>query len=133
MTTGMFVCLLISSCSSLLILFSDRESIFLVCCAFFHWCTANFFFAAGPYQLLLPLELDFFLLPLSCARTRRTANIYVCLPCVFPRCTANIYVVTPRFKDKSECIEHMCARIKLHTYVDSVNTKTQCKSVKEVL
>jgi hypothetical protein len=43
-------------------------------------------------------------------------------------------VVTPGFKSKSECIEHMCARIKLHTCVDSVvYTKTQCKSVKGVL
>jgi hypothetical protein len=42
-------------------------------------------------------------------------------------------VVTPGFKGKSECIEHMCARIKLHTCVDSVYTKTQCKSVKRVL
>jgi hypothetical protein len=29
--------------------------------------------------------------------------------------------------------EHMCARIKFHTCVDSVYTKTQCKSVKRVL
>jgi hypothetical protein len=29
--------------------------------------------------------------------------------------------------------EYMCARIKVYTCVDSVNTKTQCKSVKEVL
>jgi hypothetical protein len=41
--------------------------------------------------------------------------------------------VTPGFKGKSECIEHMCARIKFHTCVDSVYTKTQCKSVKRVL
>jgi hypothetical protein len=41
--------------------------------------------------------------------------------------------VTPGFKDKSECIEHMCTRIKFHTCVDSVYTKTQCKSVKGVL
>jgi hypothetical protein len=34
--------------------------------------------------------------------------------------------VTPGFKDKSECIEYMCARIKLHTCIDSVYTKTQC-------
>jgi hypothetical protein len=38
-------------------------------------------------------------------------------------------IVTPRFKGKSECIEYMCIRIKLHTCIDSVNTKTQCKSV----
>jgi hypothetical protein len=41
--------------------------------------------------------------------------------------------VTPGFKGKSECIEHMCVRIKFHTCVDSVYTKTQCKSVKRVL
>jgi hypothetical protein len=29
--------------------------------------------------------------------------------------------------------EYMCARIKLHTCIDPVNTKTQCKSVKRVL
>jgi hypothetical protein len=40
--------------------------------------------------------------------------------------------VTPGFKGKSECIEHMCARIKFHTCVDSVYTKTQCKNVKRV-
>jgi hypothetical protein len=34
--------------------------------------------------------------------------------------------VTPGLKDKSECIEYMCARIKLHTCIDSVYTKTQC-------
>jgi hypothetical protein len=27
----------------------------------------------------------------------------------------------------------MCARIKVHTCIDSVNTKTQCKNLKEVL
>jgi hypothetical protein len=48
--------------------------------------------------------------------------------------TLTSYVcVTPGFKGKSECIEHMCARIKFHTCVDSVYTKTQCKSVKRVL
>jgi hypothetical protein len=41
--------------------------------------------------------------------------------------------VTTGFKGKSECIEHMCARIKFHTCVDLVYTKTQCKSVKRVL
>jgi hypothetical protein len=41
--------------------------------------------------------------------------------------------VTPGFKGKSECIEHMRARIKFHTCIDSVYTKTQCKSVKGVL
>jgi hypothetical protein len=34
--------------------------------------------------------------------------------------------VTPGFKGKSECIEHICARIKFHTCVDSVYTKTRC-------
>jgi hypothetical protein len=29
--------------------------------------------------------------------------------------------------------KHMCARIKFHTCVDSVNTKNSAKSVKEVL
>jgi hypothetical protein len=41
--------------------------------------------------------------------------------------------VTPEFKGESECIEHMCVRIKFHTCVDLVYTKTQCKSVKRVL
>jgi hypothetical protein len=41
--------------------------------------------------------------------------------------------VTPGLKDKSECIEYMCAKIKVHTCIDLVNTKTQCKSIKEVL
>jgi hypothetical protein len=44
-----------------------------------------------------------------------------------------IAVVTPGFKGKSECIEHMCPRFKFHTCVDSVYTKTKCKSVKRVL
>jgi hypothetical protein len=46
-----------------------------------HWRTANtvnFFPTAGRYHLVLPLKLDFFLLPLPCAKTRRTANTYVC-------------------------------------------------------
>jgi hypothetical protein len=39
--------------------------------------------------------------------------------------------VTPSFKGKTECIDHVCARIKLHTRLDTVNTKisvTQLKS-----
>jgi hypothetical protein len=32
--------------------------------------------------------------------------------------------VTPGFKGKSGCIEYMCARIKLHTCIDSVYTRT---------
>jgi hypothetical protein len=31
--------------------------------------------------------------------------------------------VTPSFKGKTECIDHVCARIKLHTRLDIVNTK----------
>jgi hypothetical protein len=37
--------------------------------------------------------------------------------------------VTPEFKGKSECIEYMCAKITLHTCIDSVNTKNSAKSV----
>jgi hypothetical protein len=49
------------------------------------------------------------------------------------RTAQSLVNVTSGFKGKSECIEHMCARIKLHTCIDAVNTKTQCKSVKRVL
>jgi hypothetical protein len=31
--------------------------------------------------------------------------------------------VTPGFKGKTECIDHVCARIKLHTRLDIANTK----------
>jgi hypothetical protein len=31
--------------------------------------------------------------------------------------------VTPSFKGKTECIDHVCARIKLHTRLDIMNTK----------
>jgi hypothetical protein len=41
--------------------------------------------------------------------------------------------ITLGFKDKPECIKHMRARIKLHTSVDSVNTKNSVESVKGVL
>jgi hypothetical protein len=40
----------------------------------------------------------------------------------------DVMTVTPGFKGKSECIEHMCARIKFHTCVVSVYTKTQYKT-----
>jgi hypothetical protein len=40
-------------------------------------------------------------------------------------------IVTPRFKGKSECIEYMCARIKLHTCIDSLNTKNSVKMYRE--
>jgi hypothetical protein len=32
-----------------------------------------------------------------------------------------------------ECIEYMCAGIKLHTCINLVNTKTQCKSIQGAL
>jgi hypothetical protein len=32
-------------------------------------------------------------------------------------------IVTPGFKGKTECIDHVCARIKLHTRLDIMNTK----------
>jgi hypothetical protein len=35
----------------------------------------------------------------------------------------NFVDVTPSFKGKTECIDHVCARIKLHTRLDIVNTK----------
>jgi hypothetical protein len=40
----------------------------------------------------------------------------------FRQCTKRLDAtsVTPGFKGKSECIEYMCARIKLHTCIDSV-------------
>jgi hypothetical protein len=37
--------------------------------------------------------------------------------------------VTSEFKGKLECIEYMCARIKVHTCIDLVNTKTQCQRI----
>jgi hypothetical protein len=37
-------------------------------------------------------------------------------------------VVTHKFEDKLECINYMCARIKLHTRNDSVNTKYSVKA-----
>jgi hypothetical protein len=38
-------------------------------------------------------------------------------------------IVTPGYKGKSECIEYMCARIKLHTCIDLVNTKNSVENV----
>jgi hypothetical protein len=53
---------------------------------------------------------------------------------IFTMALANLLLITPGFNEgKSECIKHMCARIKLHTCVDSVNTKNSAKRVKEVL
>jgi hypothetical protein len=38
--------------------------------------------------------------------------------------------VTPSFKEKTECIDHVCARIKLHTRLDIVNTKISATRIK---
>jgi hypothetical protein len=38
--------------------------------------------------------------------------------------------VTPSFKGKTECIDHVCARIKLHTHLDIVNTKISATRIK---
>jgi hypothetical protein len=39
-------------------------------------------------------------------------------------------VVTPSFKGKTECIDHVCARIKLHTRLDIMNTKNSATRIK---
>jgi hypothetical protein len=38
--------------------------------------------------------------------------------------------VTPSFKGKTECIDHVCARIKLHTCLEIVNTKISATRIK---
>jgi hypothetical protein len=38
--------------------------------------------------------------------------------------------VTPIFKGKTECIDHVCARIKLHTRLDIMNTKISATRIK---
>jgi hypothetical protein len=38
--------------------------------------------------------------------------------------------VTPSFKGKTECIDHVCTRIKLHTHLDIVNTKISATRIK---
>jgi hypothetical protein len=38
--------------------------------------------------------------------------------------------VTPSFKGKTECIDHVCARIKLHTRLDIMNTKISATRIK---
>jgi hypothetical protein len=38
--------------------------------------------------------------------------------------------VTPGFKGKTECIDHVCARIKLHTHLDIMNTKNSATRIK---
>jgi hypothetical protein len=37
--------------------------------------------------------------------------------------------VTPSFKGKTECIDHVCAKIKLHTRNDIVNTKISASRI----
>jgi hypothetical protein len=39
-------------------------------------------------------------------------------------------ISTPSFKGKTECIDHVCARIKLHTHNDIVNTKISATRIK---
>jgi hypothetical protein len=39
-------------------------------------------------------------------------------------------VVTPSFKGKTECIDHVCVRIKLHTRIDIMNTKNSATWLK---
>jgi hypothetical protein len=39
------------------------------------------------------------------------------------------FTVTPGFKGKTECIDHVCARIKLHTRLDIVNTKISATQI----
>jgi hypothetical protein len=38
--------------------------------------------------------------------------------------------VTPGFKGKTECIDHECARIKLHTRLDIMNTKISATRIR---
>jgi hypothetical protein len=38
--------------------------------------------------------------------------------------------VTPGFKGKTECIDHVCARIKLHTRLDIMHTKNSATRIK---
>jgi hypothetical protein len=38
--------------------------------------------------------------------------------------------VTLSFKGKTECIDHVCARIKLHTRLDIINTKISATRIK---
>jgi hypothetical protein len=42
----------------------------------------------------------------------------------------HIKSVTPSFKGKTECIDRVCARIKLHTRLDIVNTKISATRIK---
>jgi hypothetical protein len=47
-----------------------------------------------------------------------------------PPCKKSCRSVTPSFKGKTECIDHVCARIKLHTCLDIVNTKISATQIK---
>jgi hypothetical protein len=38
--------------------------------------------------------------------------------------------VTSGFKGKTKCIDHVCARIKLHTRLDIMNTKISATRIK---
>jgi ribonuclease HI len=38
-------------------------------------------------------------------------------------------LVTPSFKGKTECIDHVCARIKLHTRLDIMNIKISATQI----
>jgi hypothetical protein len=40
--------------------------------------------------------------------------------------------VTPSFKGKTECTDHVCARIKLHTRLDIVNTKNSATNTRVI-
>jgi hypothetical protein len=40
------------------------------------------------------------------------------------------HFVTPSFKGKTECTDHACVRIKLHTGLDIVNTKISATRLK---
>jgi hypothetical protein len=41
-----------------------------------------------------------------------------------------LVVVTPSFKGKTECIDHVCVRIKLHTRLDIMITKNSATRIK---
>jgi hypothetical protein len=48
----------------------------------------------------------------------------------WPGVTVAAGVVTPGFKGKTECIDHVCARIKLHTRLDIMNAKISATRIK---
>jgi hypothetical protein len=50
-----------------------------------------------------------------------------------PHCSSHFSLktnVAPSFKGKTECIDHVCARIKLYTLNDIVNTKISATRIK---